>query len=599
MLSYHLAGTPRPIRDDSPALEWHWLPTSGDGPVAPWGGPSRRPKRPISWTPDTGVPTDCFTVQAWLMPAVPLASVEHPLILTDGSRRGIAWEFGLTRHLMPRIGWHDRDGAWREVVGDSLIDVLEPARWLHIALVHHGHGHDPAQPADEYCRWSVYVTPAGEAWPRLVIQEVGPAAFMPEASGRLTLLPGAFAYAEAACHRHAKLPNEFPALGQEEPVDVTFDSDFPGGSCVAPVAVGPRQVVVGCKPGVTDANYWHYSRVTVVDPTDPTPLDVTLLAAPKGQAMLCCLFTSKDGERWERVPGGYFVNDRRLVPQGSLRVRLPVDAPSFYLAAAPPYGSAQVDRLVADLEDDPRARVIEVGRTTGGRPIRGLVLTDPSVPSETKDFLYLQAGQHSPMEQSTGLVLDRLARRLLGDPTYGHFLSRHEVHLVPLVNVDAAELGEAGLTLGQRNSNRYWLGRTVPETEGIRRHLDTLAARPGRMRLALDLHAGGTWPHHTVLYLGRERGYAICPPGWGVELARFLALLEEHTGIAREDAIETGEGVGHFAVAVAVRHGWPAATIEFSFSTWRDVNGTVRAVTQESLELCGERLADALAAFVA
>ncbi|MBI2303038.1 MAG: hypothetical protein HYU66_29370, partial [Armatimonadetes bacterium] len=89
------------------------------------------------------------------------------------------------------------------------------------------------------------------------------------------------------------------------------------------------------------------------------------------------------------------------------------------------------------------------------------------------------------------------------------------------------------------------------------------------------------------------------PPGWGLALARWLALLETHTGIDREDARETTEDVVHFSVAMAVRYGWPAATLEFSLFTERDLDGMVRPVTQESFERCGERLAEALAAFCA
>lgn len=81
-------------------------------------------------------------------------------------------------------------------------------------------------------------------------------------------------------------------------------------------------------------------------------------------------------------------------------------------------------------------------------------------------------------------------------------------------------------------------------------------------------------------------------------MGRWLALLEKHTGIARRDALETGEGLVHFATAMATTHGWPAATLELSFFTWQDTDGDVKPVTQESLELCGVRLAGALAEFV-
>ncbi len=597
MLTEALRGVPQPIETDAPELDWEWTPHQGDGPASPWGGPSRRPERPVRWIPDTGVPTDCFTVELWLRPAQPLLDEDVPIVVTACNQRGTAWTFGLTRHLKPELRWLDRAGTSRTVLGDSLIDLLDPAGWLHLAIVHHGDGGDPAQAAVEYARWSLYVTPAGEAWPRLMVHEAGAHTAMPAASGCLHLMPGPFALAQAACFAHAKLPNEFATLGQNPPADVLLDDDFPGGSCRAPVALGPRRVVVGCGADATDANYWHHSRMTLPDPADRTPVELTLLAAPQGQGMLNGLFRSLDGERWERLPGAWYATDRRHAAQGFLRVSVPVEAETCYLAAAPVYGPARVERLLADLAGDPRATPVQVGQTTEQRPIRGLVLTDPAVPAERKDFLYLQAGQHSPMEQATGFVLDSLARELLDD-SHAALLATHEVHLTPLVNVDSAALGSAGLTARRLNSNRYWLGRSIPETEGIRRHLDGLAARPGRMRLALDLHAGGGWPHHVTLYLAGDRAAAICPPGWAADMDRWLAVLEEHTGIARADALPTPEGLVHFSTAMAARHGWVASTLEFSFFTWRDLDGCVKPVTQDSLERCGRRLAAALTAFV-
>ncbi|MBI2301282.1 MAG: hypothetical protein HYU66_20430, partial [Armatimonadetes bacterium] len=353
MLTYVLPGTPRPLSSDSPECQWLWTSPADKGPPAPWGGPSQVPPKPVTWVPDAGVPTDCFTVELWLRPAQPLASVEHPLITAACNHRGTAWWFGLTRHLRPALRWLDRQGLNQELVGDSLVDLLVPTQWLHLALVHHGQGADPAEVSHDYTQWSLYATPAGEAWPRLVAHDGSARCAMPAASGCVTLHQGAFAYAQAACFKHAKLPCEFPTLGQDPPTGVTLSGDFAGGSARSPVGLGPRRVAVACAPGVTDSNYWFHTRVSVADPGDDTPLDLTIVAAPRGQAMLNTLFRSRDGDRWDRLPGGWFMTDRTHAAQGFLRVRVPVEGRDFYLAASPPYRLADRDRLLADLADNP------------------------------------------------------------------------------------------------------------------------------------------------------------------------------------------------------------------------------------------------------
>lgn len=597
MLAYRLPGTPRPIDPNSAKLDWLWNSEEGLGPDNPWGGPGRLLSKAVTWVPDRGVPTDCFTFELWVLSPGAVPDDEHPFVASACNENGLTWSFGLTRHLRPKLVWRNRSNQLQSLLGDSLIDLFVPAGWVHLAVVHHGDGGDPMQAADEYARWTVYATPAGEAWPRLVLQECGARTAMPAASGSLDLQPSAFNYAQAACFSHAKLPNEFPTLGQDPPADVTFDSGFKGGSHHAPVAVGPNRVIVGCGEDVTDANYWFRSKVSLPKAKPAATLDLTVLAAPRGQAMLNCLFYSTDGARWQRLAGGWYGSDRGVAAQGFLRVDVPTDAARFELAAAPPYDSADANKLISDLTFQAGVRVLELGQTTGGKPIRGLAITSPEGRSTDRSVLYLQAGQHSPMEQATGRVLDQLARALVSNDRYKSLLLTHEVHLVPLINHDTADAGGAGLTLHRLNSNRYWLGRRCPETTGIRAHLEELFRRGRRVSLALDLHAGGVWPHHVSLYLGEDRALALCRPGWSGEMSRWLEVLEQHTGISRRDAMQTGEGLTHFAVAVAVKYGWTAATLEFSFNTYRDLDGTVKPVTQEHLEDTGVRLAEALAAY--
>ena len=598
MLTFNLPGTPVAFAPDAHDILGVWTPAEGNGPPAPWGGPSQQLDEPVPCPPTNRALTDCFTVELWLQAARPSSGRDCTLAVCTGSDGEKVWSLGITRHLMPRISWRDRSGASRAMLGDSLADLFDPPRWLHIAVVHHGAGRDPAQAASEYARWALYVTPAGEAWPRLMLQEQGDATVMPPTGGRVTLLPAPFAVAGTAISSHAKLPNEFPTLGQLPPPEIRLNGDFPGGSCRSPVHIGPRQVVVACEPDSTDANYWFFARVELGDPADQTPVDLTVLATPKGQAMLNCLFYSTDGARWQRLTGAWFASDRRHAAQGFLRVAVPTDVPEFWLAASPPYRNEDVDELIADVESDPRVEVLSLGSSASNRPIRGVRITDPEKDAAAKDFIFLQAGQHSPMEQATGLVLDRLVRGLLADRSFAELLATHEVYVVPLVNVDAAARGGAGATEQGLNSNRYWLGEPIPETAGIRDLLGRLAQRDGRMRLALDLHAVGVWANHVTLFLSPQRARALCPQGWSEEMERWLSLLEKHTGIARQDALETGEGLVHFATAMATTRGWPAATLELSFFTWQDTDGSIKPVTQESLEQCGVRLAQALTEFV-
>lgn len=158
----------------------------------------------------------------------------------------------------------------------------------------------------------------------------------------------------------------------------------------------------------------------------------------------------------------------------------------------------QADDATLALAEDPRAALFQAGWSVEGRPIYGVMLGDPALPT-----VRVLGTHHGDEAVSTELALELGRLALAGEGIWAPVLEQRSVLLVPVVNPDGLAQGSRynanGVDLN-RNYDVQWAAATrsgdgpfsEPETRAVR----TLSLTHD-VALGLSLHAGAVnlgWP---------------------------------------------------------------------------------------------------------
>ncbi len=583
----------------------------------PWGAeaPVLNGVKHITVKDDPAFHTQEFTFESWIAFQNPPCGCQTLAELSGDE--GLAWRLWFNDHLELEFIWNNDLGESKHVTSIQMADVLLPGSWLHVAAAFRNHCNTGQPYIQDYSRVHLYCTPYGERFPRLVGALRG--FEKPQISEKSAMLrigsdgsgkyPLNGAVSNAALTGRAKLDNEFPILGQQPPDNLRFSCNFPAGSVFYPVQRDQHDIVLGCKPYRGSGNYWFYTQVNGEESVIGKKTDMTVLPVPGGGSMLCSMFVSYDRKRWQRIPNGYYRCDRGSPFGGYYSFTQKFQKFPAWLCTYIPYTIDDIDRLENDLKSSDLAEVLVPARSVEGRPVKLFKLTDPGIPDQNKKVVYLQAGQHSPAEQSPGRVLDSAARYLVGisgssaecplSPGDISDLLRETVFLfVPILNVDCGFHGGNGVNRNGTNTNRDWVAAGQPEVAGMMSFLKEWMNGGKRIDLALDLHAGGIWKNHTVLAIEEDSNEYPLPLHWFGEQKKFLCALDAHTEISSRDARFRRLTEGTFAFALSVLHGITALCVEFSQMTYRDRSGITRAVTQDHLERLGPQTVKACKEFL-
>jgi hypothetical protein len=384
---------------------------------------------------------------------------------------------------------------------------------------------------------------------------------------------------------------------------VKLDGDFPGGNCLFE---GVRDGVLHCRPDtpedVSGAHWFKFiARLTAdgeaageglsaeiclhwpeSDPTFETDY-------PENRNFAVVLdrviHTSVDRVHWERVA------DVRLEGR-TVCFTVSTDADPLYISVGIPFLPEDLTALLKEAAAHPEAELFEVARTPQGRLVHGLRVGGGP---EVKEGFYLQALQHT-QEWAGGRVIAAMVRHLLSDDR-ASLRERYHWHFVPCLNLDGF-LG--GWQENQRgNMNRDWDAFDMPETQGVRDHIEALRSQGIRLWHALDLHMG--W-------------YNRASSGSGILTYELGSVPDAVVGFQEDFAQHVTAWCGYSDVILRSRDpatwptfsSWmwntfrlPGQTVEFSRHLFLDrETDRWRILQQEDEERLGRDLADALGAFL-
>jgi Carboxypeptidase regulatory-like domain/Zinc carboxypeptidase len=116
-----------------------------------------------------------------------------------------------------------------------------------------------------------------------------------------------------------------------------------------------------------------------------------------------------------------------------------------------PVTHSYINNFITSLSGNPYVTVLpSIGVSPAGLTIKGVTITDSSIPDVNKKAVYLRFSPHYSAEQSCPHQAEGLIRYLTSSESLADILRKNFIwHVVPLVNVDAANYGLfAGNSLG-------------------------------------------------------------------------------------------------------------------------------------------------------
>ena len=189
-----------------------------------------------------------------------------------------------------------------------------------------------------------------------------------------------------------------------------------------------------------------------------------------------CIYISPDELNWQRVEDVQ-VDEENWIDS----LTLTLEGPVCYVSVNYYYTCRMFKALREDMAASPLAEEKVVGLARDGQEMILFKVTDPSVPLEEKQIIYLQAGQHC-CEYGGMHLMDGVLRFLTGG-TAGALLKKYEFHVLPVFSV-------ADWTSGYKDElgadpNTVWDTLCRPENQAVDAYLRSLPKKP---ILLLDAH---------------------------------------------------------------------------------------------------------------
>ncbi len=173
----------------------------------------------------------------------------------------------------------------------------------------------------------------------------------------------------------------------------------------------------------------NFRSVALDSPADP-------VAAHNGP-----LLPDTRGETWHFMPDVWSVSDPRKRPgTGTLSMVHSFEKDSVYIGLKVPYTPGLNERLMASLEDNPRATVYEIGRSPQGRPLQLVKIGGDDEADKTRPCILVYGREHGT-EQDSSWVVEGMIRFLLSDDEEAARLRDNFTFLLmPIMDPDGAAM---------------------------------------------------------------------------------------------------------------------------------------------------------------
>lgn len=160
---------------------------------------------------------------------------------------------------------------------------------------------------------------------------------------------------------------------------------------------------------------------------------------------------SNDGETWKHTEAIEWDAEKK---ESTLKFR-PTQG-TVWLAHIPPYPHSKLLKLVSELDRSPHACVEVIGRTSLGRELHLVTVTNFERPDDAKKVVWLQARQHA-WEAGTSHVMEGALRFVTSDEPEARALRDKVIFkFTPMVDPDGCALGQVRFNAHGWDVNRHW-----------------------------------------------------------------------------------------------------------------------------------------------
>jgi len=191
-------------------------------------------------------------------------------------------------------------------------------------------------------------------------------------------------------------------------------------------------------------------------------------------------YVSPDGNSWKPI-------ETERLSDGELKVRIHMESAAMQVARLQPYRISELEQLIKDLQGNPLAEIIPIGKTVCDQELNVIRIGRKDAP-----YRIILRGRAHPWEPGGNWVIEGLIRSLLGNSDRSPYLERYSLYVLPISNMDGVLYGRTRFNALGMDLNRKWdkpaNKQLAPENHAFEMFIESLIKQGLKPDLAIDFH---------------------------------------------------------------------------------------------------------------
>ncbi len=277
---------------------------------------------------------------------------------------------------------------------------------------------------------------------------------------------------------------------------------------------------------------------------------------------------SIDGEHWHPI--------KHSLRRGKLKFKLDIGSTPIIVAGQEIITNSAYDGWMKELANDPSVTYSILGKSTQGRDIGQLEVTQPG----NKEWLILTGRMHPP-EVTGALAMLPFVENILGNSEQAiAFRARFNLLVLPNLNPDGVALGNWRHNANGVDLNRDWRGFKQIEARLVHDKLQAITTSGGNIVFAADFHST-----HKDIFYTMPSSYGLNPPHLVEEWLGELERVANPFVVRQKPGNNPDKGV--FKQYIADTYKVHAITYEMGDSTDRNV---IKSIADKASNTLMEKL---------
>ncbi|WP_035094578.1 M14 family metallopeptidase [Aquimarina megaterium] len=231
---------------------------------------------------------------------------------------------------------------------------------------------------------------------------------------------------------------------------------------------------------------------------------------------------STDKKRWRSIPSDQVILD---TVTGSATLQLQVSTQKIYIASQEIETSLDTYNWIKQfLQDFPEVKKQKVGVTSMATPLYMLTLEK----GNNIDTVVLIARQHPPEIPGGTIGFKIFVETMFSEREVAlQFRDKFNIIVFPLLNPDGVDHGYWRHNANGKDLNRDWVDFTQPETQLVKKTIETKVKQGQKIRFAIDFHTSYSGPYMLVLDSINEAKTAKVIPDWVTHIEKNSEFIVE------------------------------------------------------------------------